>query len=175
MKTKKRGGTKKFSFFQQNNDNERYREEIEKLELQIDTLKNMISDLYSKLETNVDPMSGYVLVGFRETNVYPYQYGNGTPTFAHNSISMEQLVVQLTDPNSSHRLNQSLFLLDSLKYLKNIKVLNLNDDGLSYMHNNKIIHLGLEHNWPIEDLLNVKIICEQYGVKVTHIGLPIDN
>jgi hypothetical protein len=168
MKTKKRGGTKKSSFFQRSNDNE---DEIEKLELQIDTLKNMIFDLYSKLD---DPMSGYVLVGFRETNVSSYQYGNGTPTFAHNSISMDQLVVQLTDQHSSHRLNNSLFLLDSLKYLKNIKVLNLNDDGLSYMHNNKIIHLGVEHSWTKEDLSNVKTICHQYGVKVTHNGLPFD-
>jgi hypothetical protein len=170
MKTKKRGGTKKSSFFQRSNDNE---DEIEKLELQIDTLKNMISDLYSKLD---DPMSGYVLIGFRETNVSSYNYsGNGTPTFAHNSISMDQLVVQLTDQYSSHRLNQSLFLLDSLKYLKNIKVLNLNDDGLSYMHNNKIIHLGsTPPNWTKEDLSNVKTICHQYGVKVTHNGLPFD-
>ena len=167
MKSKKRGGTKKLSFFQRSNDNE---DEIEKLELQINTLRNMISDLYSKLETNADPMSGYVLVGFKETNMSPYQYGNGTPTFAHNSISMDQLVVQLTDQHSSHRLNQSLFLLDSLKYLKNIKVLNLNDDGLSYMHNNKIIHLGAEHSWTKEDLSNVKKICEQYNVKVTHNG-----
>jgi hypothetical protein len=162
MKTKKRGGTKKSSFFQRSNDNE---DEIEKLELQIDTLKNMISDLYSKLD---DPMSGYVLVGFKETNVSPYQYGNGTPTFAHNSISMDQLVVQLKDQYG--RLNQSLFLLDSLKYLKNIKVLNLNDDGLSYMHNNKIIHVGVEHTWTKEDLSNVRKICHQYDVKVTHNG-----
>lgn len=168
MKTKKRGGTKKTSFFQRSNDNE---DEIEKLELQIDTLKNMISDLYSKLD---DPMSGYVLIGFRETNVSSYNYsGNGTPTFAHNSISMDQLVVQLK--NEYGTINQSLFLLDSLKYLKNIKVLNLNDDGLSYMHNNKIIHLGsTPPNWTKEDLSNVKTICHQYGVKVTHNGLPFD-
>ena len=181
MKTKKRGGTKKSSFFQRNNDNE---EEIEKLELQIDTLKNMISDLYSKLETNADPMSGYVLIGFRETNMSPYQYGNGTPTFAHNTISMDQLVVQLSDMTYGH-INQSLFLLDSLKYLKNIKTLILSDNGLSYMHNNKIIHLGvLEHNmstgrpeyyWTKEELTNVKTICDQYGVKVIHNGLTIDN
>ena len=178
MKTKKRGGTKKSSFFQQSNDNE---DEIEKLELQIDTLKNMIFDLYSKLETNADSMSGYVLVGFRETNMSSYKYsGNGTPTFAHNSISMDQLVVQLTDQHSSHRLNNSLFLLDSLKYLKNIKVLNLNNDGLSYMHNNKIIHLGVDQqrgivtNWTKEDLSNVKTICQQYDVKVTHNGFPFD-
>jgi len=156
MKSKKRGGTKKLSFFQRSNDNE---DEIEKLELQIDTLKNMISDLYSKLD---DPMCGYVLIGFRE------QYGNGTPTFAHNSVSMDQLVFQLKDQYG--RLVQTFFLLDSLKYLKNIKVLNLNDDGLSYMHNNKIIHLGEHSSWTKEDLSNVKTICHQYGVKVTHNG-----
>jgi len=139
------------------------------LESGVHTLpKNFIQ--YAMNEDVLDPLHGFVLVGFRNG----YGLSHGTPVFAHklSTNTYQDIILQLT-PSPDGRIGayrnvlDSTFILDSLKFFPNIKEIHVTNNSLTFMHGNAIIRRGTS-SWKQEQLEELKQICDKYNVTLKH-------